>query len=355
MDPRKKSGMAGHRLLHVLAGLLALCAFVGITSSACGAATSHDTRQTSASRKRTPGLFRAIVGMALNEGMGLPPNGVEIVRDVEYGKVGNTSLRLNIIRSASATTTGPLPAVVYIHGGAWRAGSKEQSGPVTYDLAKAGYFCVSINYRLSWEAPFPAQIEDCKCAIRWLRAHASQYNIDPQRIGVYGGSAGGHLAALLGTSWNAPELEGNGGWKGYSSRVQAVVDMFGPTDLFVGEQMQKLRNAGSPGEGAMGPRTTVEMLLGGPIREKAELARRASPVRYISKNDPPFLILHGDQDRVVPLQQSQWLYQQLRRAGVEAKLYVVNGAGHAFHNETANRLIIEFFDQHLASHKRKES
>ena len=276
------------------------------------------------------------------------PDDVEMIRDVEYGKGGTDSLKLDIIRPKKPAST-PMPAVVFVHGGGWSKGSKDNPRALatSIQLAKKGFFNASIDYRLTDIAPFPAQIEDCKCAIRWLRAHAKEYNIDPSRIGVWGGSAGGHLVALLGTSGGAKDLEGTGGWAKESSRVQAVVDLFGPSDILKLSELAALKGGGRAG----GPLT---LLMGGPVDEHKDLARKASPTTYIDKRDPPFLILHGDRDNLVPVSQSELLYAELKKAGVDATLHIIKGAGHGFigaDQDEANKLTIEFFEKHLGKKK----
>jgi acetyl esterase/lipase len=209
---------------------------------------------------------------------------------------------------------------MYIHGGGWVGG--DHYGPANFPFAAQGYFTVSMEYRLSTEAAFPAQIHDCKAAVRWLRANARQYNINPDKIGVWGTSAGGHLAALLGTSANAPELEGKGGSNHYSSSVQAVVDLFGGTDFsgIIGRTEYRLYME------------VAERLVGGPLEEKEDVVRMANPIFYIRNNAPPFLIIHGERDQVVPFDQSQILYDALKRAGVEVSLIKVKDARHGFMN-----------------------
>jgi len=274
------------------------------------------------------------------------PNDVELMRDVAFGKGGDRPLKLNILRPKNPPNR-PMPVVVFVHGGGWRAGNKNVGIPRLVRLAQKGYFTVSIDYRLSGEAVFPAQIEDCKCAVRWLRAHAKEYDLDPDRIGVWGTSAGGHLVALLGTSGGAKELEGKGGWEKYSSRVQAVVDCFGPTDLLkimADAGRSKVQGRREFGSG----KNPVALLIGGPIEENKDKAAEASPVTYVSKDDPPFLILHGDQDPLVPLVQSERFCEALKKAGVEAELHVVKGAGHGFARlGEVSHMIRNFFDEHL--------
>ena len=271
------------------------------------------------------------------------PEGVEMIRDVVFGNGGERELKLNIIRPKEKPAE-PTPVVVWIHGGAWRAGSKE--GTPTLALAQKGYFTASISYRLSQEAKFPAQIEDCKCAIRWLRAHAKEYGINPDRIGVWGSSAGGHLVALLGTSGGVADLDGKGGWADQSSRVQAVCDFFGPTDftrMMEGRSTMDHYAANSP----------ESQLIGGPVLDNKDKCAKANPITYVTPDDPPFLIVHGEQDTTVPINSSVLLDEALRKAGVEATFVRVKGGGHGFRGNTdpspqrINEMVIEFFDKHL--------
>lgn len=273
------------------------------------------------------------------------PDTVELVRDVEFGKGGGRPLKLHIIRPKDAPER-PMPTIAFVHGGAWRAGNKNAGVLRLIPFAQKGYFCVGIEYRLTGEAVFPAQIEDCKCAVRWLRAHAKEYDVDPDRIGVWGTSAGGHLVALLGTSGGVKELEGKGGLEKHSSRVQAVVDCFGPTDLV--RIIEDVGKGNAARRTWAYPKDPVSALVGGPCLERKEECRRASPVTYITKGDPPFLILHGDRDPVVPLVQSERFYEALKKAGVDATLHVVKGAGHGFRGlGDVNDMILKFFDEKL--------
>jgi arylsulfatase len=211
------------------------------------------------------------------------------------------------------TPAAPLPVVVWVHGGGWSKGSKENP-PLAW-LAAEGYAVASINYRLSWVARWPAQIDDVRAALRWLRANAAKHGLDPGRIAVAGGSAGGHLAAIAGTQ--APPAG-----EPVSSRVGAVIDLYGPADL----PSMPANRADRPGEDAA--RTNGARLLGGPVRDRLELAREASALHHVSAGDAPFLILHGDRDPQVPLEQSQRLDAALRAAGVRSELVVLTGAGH---------------------------
>jgi acetyl esterase/lipase len=278
-------------------------------------------------------------GSAVNsqEQPGRPAADVKILRDIPYVEGGHEQQRLDLYLPAKAD--GPRPLVVWIHGGGWEAGSKEGT-PVQW-LAGKGYVVASINYRLSRYGVFPIQLEDCKAAIRWLRANAAKYQIDPERVGAGGDSAGGHLVALLGTTANVKELEGKLGNLDQSSRVQAVVDFFGPTDFVSWDPKFHPGVYGS-----------ITRLLGGPPQENKEKARRASSVFYVNRDAAPFLIFHGDKDALVALSQSQELAKALKKAGVEVNLQVIKGSGHggpAFLTPEVHTLIEEFFAKHLGT------
>lgn len=280
------------------------------------------------------------------------PGDVELIRDVTYGTGSGHDLKLDVLRPKSHRD-GAGPAVVYIHGGSWANGSKSKLKKAEVRLAQHGYVVATIDYRFSQEAIFPAQLEDSKCAVRWLRAHAGDYQVDPQRIGVWGDSAGGHLAALVGT---AQGLEGQGGWPETSSRVRAVVDMYGPSD-FTPTSLALLAKAPpelklpSPDD----PNSSVAKLLGGPITKVPEQAREASPTTHVTPDDPPFLLLHGDHDTMVPLQQSQLLAETLKKSGVEANLVIYKGGSHGlagFEDEYYPQ-VERFLDRHLGKPDRK--
>lgn len=265
------------------------------------------------------------------------PEGAKFLRNQEYVPGGHERQKLDLYLPAG---DGPFPVLVWVHGGGWQAGSKDRCPAVP--LVGRGYAVVSINYRLSQHARFPAQIEDCKAAVRWLRAQAGKYHLDKDRFGAWGASAGGHLVALLGTSGGAKDLEGKGAGPEESSRVQAVVDWFGPTDL------TRMRG------GHDRPNSPEAKLLGGPVQENKALAAKANPVAYVSHDSPPFLIMHGDKDRTVPFSQSQLLAEALIRAGVEVDFVPVPGAGHGgrqFGSPANRKLITEFFDRHLKRRK----
>ncbi|MDD5265172.1 MAG: alpha/beta hydrolase [Candidatus Bipolaricaulis sp.] len=262
----------------------------------------------------------------------------ETLHDIEYAVVDGISLALDLVLP-DAPSARPAPVVVYIHGGAWISGDKDPSR--ASEVLGPRYAVASVNYRLAQQAPFPAQIHDCKAAVRWLRAHAAIYGIDPHRIGAWGPSAGGHLAALLGTSDGIAELEGTVGDSiGVSSRVQAVCDSFGPIDL-----VTLVDPTGDVDVGAA--YSPVGRLLGGPRDEHTELARLASPITHIDETDPPFLILHGDADDVVPYSQSVAFHQALAAAGVDASLYLVGRGAHGGFPPFVDELVKAFFDRVL--------
>jgi acetyl esterase/lipase len=214
----------------------------------------------------------------------------------------------------------PLPLIVYIHGGAFRLGSKRSGVPIDY--LQKGYAIASINYRLSQHALFPAQIEDCKAAVRWLRAHADRYGLNPERVAAWGPSAGGHLAAMLGTAGHVRAFD-VGEHLDQPSAVRAVVDYYGPTD-FLQMDAHRLPN-GMRHDPADSPESE---LVGGAIQEHPDRVARANPITYVTPEAPPFLVVHGEADPLVPHHQSELLVAALEAAGVPVTFYTVPGAGH---------------------------
>jgi acetyl esterase/lipase len=271
----------------------------------------------------------------------------EIQRDLVYKRINGRALGLDLY--SPSKPSGPLPVIIWLHGGGWSKGGKEGHSPAV-TLVDDGYAVASVDYRLTGVAPFPAQIEDCKAAVRWLRAHASKYNLDPDRIGVWGFSAGGHLAALLGTSGGVKELEGNGDNMSYSSRVQAVCVVSGPGDL-----LQLYRDATGPSGAEMNPKVkpALEALIGVPVEENKTKAMAASPISYVSKDDPPFLIIQGENDVTVPVSLTQSFFAALEAAGVDATLEIDTGRGHGVGGPKFEPMIKEFFDKHLRSDQGK--
>jgi len=257
-----------------------------------------------------------------------------------YASIKRKKLLLDLYLPAGGQNP-PFPLVVWVHGGAFRAGDKND--PTALPLVEAGFAVASINYRLSQEALFPAQLYDCKAAVRWLRAHASEYHLLAEKIGVWGASAGGHLAAMLGVTNNIEELEGKvGDCLEQSSAVQAVCDWFGPTNF--------LRMNDFPGsmdhDAADSPESE---LVGGPIQENPHLVAAANPITYVSKSAPPFLIMHGEDDPLVPANQSEILAAALRDNGIEIDLIMIPGMGHGFQGEEYIQPVVTFFEKHLVS------
>ncbi len=265
------------------------------------------------------------------------PDSVVYERDVEYGAAGDRALKLDVVRPR-AESKEPRPVVVWIHGGGWSGGDKSSGLNLLMSFALRGdYVCFSVGYRLSGEAKWPAQIHDCKAAIRWIKANAEKYHIDPKRIGVWGGSAGGHLVTLLGTSGDVKELEGNNGSPDRSSRVACVVDFCGPSDF---PNFFKAKNDG-------GARRPIAGLLGGTVEEKPAEAAAASPVTYVTKDDAPILIVHGTSDFLVPIAQAETLHEACRKAGVEATFIKMDGGGHGIGGPEIARRVTAFLDKHL--------
>ena len=259
--------------------------------------------------------------LAQDAGSGLPP-GVVRHADLEYAEAGGRSLLLDVY-SRHPSPDRLLPVVVWVHGGGWRNGSKEGiRRPLP--LLERGYGLVSVGYRLSGEATFPAAIADVKAAFRWVRANAAKFGFDPTRVGAWGSSAGGHLVALLGTAHDLSEWdtlhEENAG---VSSKPDAVCNWFGPTDF--------LRMNDFPGRiDHDGPDSPESLFIGGPIQEHPDRARAANPITYATADDPPFLHMHGENDRSVPFNQSALLHAALLNVGVDTTLYMVRNADHGF-------------------------
>ena len=266
------------------------------------------------------------------------PKDVTVHRDIAYVTDGHERQKLDLY--VPADTGENLPLIIWVHGGAWRGGNKTHYRPMGY--LSAGYAGASINYRLSQHAVFPAQIEDVKAAIRWLRANAETYRLDPNRFAAWGSSAGGHLVAMLGTAGDIAEFEVGENLK-VSSKVQAVVDYFGPTDFL---QMDAHRLPDGLVHDA--PDSPESKLVGGPIQEHKDRVAKANPITYVSKDNPPFLIIHGDQDKLVPFHQSVLLKDALEKAGVPVTFYRVEGGGHGwFRDPKVPELTEAFLEQHL--------
>jgi acetyl esterase/lipase len=251
--------------------------------------------------------------------------------DLEYANVNGHSLKLDLFLPKGAAK--PIPLVIFIHGGGWMGGGKHDFFPPSLPLVQAGIAIANLDYRFSNEAVFPAQLHDCKAAVRWLRAHAVEYGLNPDKFGAMGNSAGGHLVALLGTTADHPELEGDEGNPGVSSTVQAVADFYGPANLVTFDPH-------AANDAAL-------RLIGGPPDQYAAKAKVASPLFYVTPQACPFLIIHGDKDNLVPLSQSVEFNDALKKAGVDSSLFIVPGGGHGFPNPEPYAATVAFFQKHL--------
>ena len=275
------------------------------------------------------------------------PDGIVKHADIVYASIEGRDLVLDVYAPKSRPAE-LIPVVVWVHGGGWRGGSKDgirRSVPIL----SHGLGLVSIGYRLSGEAKFPAAIADVKAAIRWVRANASRYGFDPDRLGAWGSSAGGHLVALLGTAhevaeWDSMHEEN----AGVSSRPTAVCNWFGPTDF--------LRMNDFPGRiDHDAPDSPESLFIGVPIQENPDKTQRANPIRYVTPDDPPMLHMHGEKDGSVPYNQSELLHAALEKAGVESDLYMVKNADHGFRNmegdtpESLMERVRDFFGRTLQS------
>ncbi len=280
------------------------------------------------------GLASSILGRMLNR-TPEPPDSILFDKNVVYTQVEDTLLLLDLARPR--TGAGPFPAIVCIHGGGWRAGDKTEFHGALFSLAQQGYVAATVNYRLAPGDHFPAQIQDVKSAVRHLRSRAQELHIDPDRIGVFGGSAGGHLALLLGTT-DAHDFPPAGEYLDLSSVVQAVVSLAGPTDL-----TQRFPEASE---------AMVTDLMGKSRAEAPAAYEQASPLHHVSATDAPVLVIHGTKDELVPYAQSTALVAALKSVGVEAELLTIPDGGHGSGGkpEDWNAAIlktVEFFDTHL--------
>lgn len=260
------------------------------------------------------------------------PKNFEVRRDVAYAGTANPKQTLDLYLP-KAPSESPRPLVVYIHGGGWENGDKNDAFMgLVFPLIQDGTFAAaSLNYRLTNEAKWPEQIYDCKAAVRWLRAHAKELNVDPERFAAFGISAGGHLVSLLGTSGEVKDLEGTLGNAEQSSRVQAVIDFCGPSDFLTLQGHTSIIDFASAN-------SCTGKFFGKAIPEAKDLARAASPVTYVTKDDPPFLIIHGTKDTLVPYEQATELCEALQKTGISATLLPGKGGGHVFvHPEVLRR------------------
>ena len=261
-----------------------------------------------------------------------------VTKDIEFAHTGAYALKLDLHLPKQANP----PLIVYVHGGAWLAGSKSDV-PIT-KLLDHGFAIASVEYRLSTQAQFPAQAHDIKAAIRFLRAKSEALHINTRRIAIIGSSAGGHLAALVGVTNGHKELEGTvGGHLDQSSDVQGIVSLYGASNL-----QSILSQSTETGLKMRVP--ALQRLLGAQPLEKPELAKLASPVAHLDKNDPPLLLIHGDADPQMPPQQSEEFAKAYEAAGLPVKLVILHGAKHGggvFYDEERTQLVAGFLDKAL--------
>ena len=268
-----------------------------------------------------------------------------VEENLTYGMAGKGELKLDLARPDG---DDPHPAIVFIHGGGWTNGDRQRYRNSIQKAAKKGYVAATISYRLmkfdkenketTTATPiFPAQIHDAKTAIRWLRENAKRYNVDPKKIGVTGGSAGGHLSLLVGLTDPNSNLEGESGTPNQSSRVQAVVNVFGPTEMTACYETSSVA-------------WVFRLFMGGTPDEVPEQYKMASPLTYVSKDDPPVLTLHGDQDKIVPVEQAKLLDEKMKATGASHTLMIFEGQKHGFEKEFQQKAVDamwDFFDQQL--------
>jgi acetyl esterase/lipase len=263
------------------------------------------------------------------------PDNVSFERGIEYAKPGGEALQLDL--AEPKTGSGPYPTILCIHGGGFRAGTRESYDKLCLTLAAHGYAAATITYRLAPAHQFPAAVQDCKAAVRWLRANAGKYHIDPTRIGTTGGSAGGHLAQFLGVTAGVKEFEGEGNLD-QSSAVKCVVNFYGPSDF--------TKSYGKSVDAA----EVLPLFFGGNLEQKRREHIVASPLYWVTPDAAPTLCVHGTNDDHVAYEQATWMVDKLKASGVEAELLTIQGAGHGFKGadaEKAEKALIEFFDAHL--------
>ncbi|WP_254508956.1 alpha/beta hydrolase [Anatilimnocola floriformis] len=264
------------------------------------------------------------------------PDSVQWETGIEYANPDGTHLQLNLARPKAGA--GPFPAVLCIHGGGFRAGKRESYDAQCLKLAERGYVAATITYRLAPQQKFPAAVHDTKAAVRWLRANAKAHKINPDKIGVTGGSAGGHLAQFLAVTANVPQFEGTGGNADQSSRVSCVVNVYGPSDF-----------TQSYGK-SVDAHEVLPLWFGGNLETARALHIQGSPLYWVTPNAAPTLCIHGTEDKYVAHEQAVWLVDKLKAATVEAELLTLPGAGHGFKGadaEKAEAALLEFFAKHL--------
>jgi acetyl esterase/lipase len=268
-----------------------------------------------------------------------PPVGFIAVRDLDYAGQGKARQKLDLYLPEKPGEK-PLPLIVYIHGGGWQAGNKSDTN-LLFELIKSGdYAGASIGYRLTNEGPWPMQIHDVKAALRWLNAHAKDHGYDSAKIGLTGISAGGHLVSLLGTSSGVKELDGSVGAAGALPKISCVANFCGPANFLTFDGKGSVIVGDKPG-------SALFKLFGGPMSQHLAEAKAASPVTYVSSDDPPFLHIHGTADTLVPYAQAEEFDAALGKAGVSSTLLTGKDAPHVFFSADLISKMRVFFDRHL--------
>ncbi len=279
-----------------------------------------------------------VLGPSFGAELAVPDN-VVFERAIEFSNPDNQHLQVDLAMPKEGT--GPFPAVVCIHGGGFRAGTREGYDNLCVTLAQHGYVAITVTYRLAPAYQFPAAVQDCKTAVRWLRANAAKYHVDPHRIGVTGGSAGGHLAQFLGVTMGVKAFEGEG-YNEQSSDVACVVNFYGPSDFT--KSYDKSVDA----------KEVLPLFFGGDLSTKRREHIIGSPLYWVTPFAAPTLCVHGTEDTYVAYEQAEWIVAKLKAAEVEVKLLTLEGAGHGFKGEfleKADKALMEFFDAHLKAAK----
>jgi len=285
-----------------------------------------------------------LLGVARRKAAPVPDN-VTLETGIVFGKGADQPLLLDMTRPKQGK--GPFPALLFVHGGGWGAGTRDSFRSPMFYFSQRGFVCVTVDYRLAPRYKFPAPLEDIKCAVRWLRANARTYDIDPERIGAVGGSAGAHLVALLGTTAGQKRWEGSGGNADQSSAIRAMACLSGPYDLERGYRNSVHQR---PSEGGA-VRGMLESFLGGTPDTVPAQYRDASPIHYASKATIPTLLTHGTADPLVLIEQSDRFYQALKNAGAsDVELLRIEGAGHADFGKKPQEVLARcdaFLQKHL--------
>ncbi len=290
-------------------------------------------------RWMTPMMFGVIAVFSPAYAQETVPAGVVFEKNIEYSNPDDQHLQLNVARPKDGV--GPFPAVICIHGGGFRAGTRESYNGLCLQLAERGYVAVTVSYRLSPKFQFPAAVHDVKAAVRWMRANAEKYQMDPDRIGTTGGSAGGHLAQFLGVTSGVKRFEGDGGNAEYSSHVKCVVNFYGPSDF------TKSYDA------SVDAKDVLPLFLGGNLEQERHRHIESSPLYWVTPEAAPTLFVHGTKDAYVAHEQAEWIVERMKAADVEATLMTIEDGDHGFRTsspevkEKIEKARFEFFEKHL--------